>query len=164
MITEFNHTQEGKAAVMKNEADNIHEVLLKILNAIYEIFDLKKFHDALQSLTDNQQLFYSQYREGGNNDIISAYENLKGFVHLGLNDTANARASFETALTLNPDSSQACAGLGEVFYLMSEDEKAKTMFEWSLKNDRNNLFAKSGLQKVNALLQLPTDHYSLSLN
>ncbi len=159
-----NNTHEGKTYPAKNEEENIREILLKILSAIYEIFDMKKFTQALQALNDNQQLFYSQYSEDGSNDVISAYENLKGFIYLGLNQTGDARSSFETALNLNPESSQACAGLGEVFYLQSEDEKAKTMFEWSLKNDSNNLFAKGGLQKVNALLQLPADHYSISFN
>ncbi|MHB1687859.1 MAG: tetratricopeptide repeat protein [Ignavibacteriaceae bacterium] len=151
--------QETGAEATEN---SIHETLEKILGVIYEIFNLKNFNEALQALEQNQQLFYSQYREGGSNDIISAYENLKGFVYLGLNDTQNARMSFETALTLNPNSFQACAGLGEVFYLQNEDEKAKTMFEWSLKNEPGNLFAQAGLQKVNELLQLSPDHFSNS--
>ncbi|MHB8578571.1 MAG: tetratricopeptide repeat protein [Ignavibacteriaceae bacterium] len=142
----------------KQKEEKIREVLEKILNAAYEIFNLKKFHEALKALDDNQQLFYSQYREGEHNDIISAFENLKGFIYLGLNENDNARVSFEMALHLNPDSSQACAGLGEVFYLQSEDEKAKKMFEWSLKNEPGNFFALAGLEKVNELLELKQDH------
>ncbi|MHB9011542.1 MAG: tetratricopeptide repeat protein [Ignavibacteriaceae bacterium] len=138
--------------------EKIREVLEKILNVAYEIFNLKRFPEALKSLEENQQLFYSQYRDGESNDIISAYENLKGFIYLGLNVHENARVSFETALNLNPDSSQACAGLGEVFYLQSEDVKAKKMFEWSLKNEPGNLFAIAGLEKVNELLQLKQGH------
>lgn len=141
----------------EQEEERIQEVLEKILNAAYEIFNLKRFREALKALEENQQLFYSQYRDGENNEIISAYENLKGFIYLGLNENDNARASFEMALNLNPDSSQACAGLGEVFYLQSEDEKAKKMFEWSLKNEPENLFAKAGLEKVNELLKIKQD-------
>ncbi len=157
---------EDENASMTEETKNeeqILEALEKILSVTYEIFNLKKFDEALQALEQYQQLFYSRYREGGNNDIVSAYENLKGFVYLGLNDNENAKLAFESALNLNPSSSQACAGLGEVLYLNGEDEKAKSMFEWSLKNDPENLFAKAELEKVNELLHLPSRHSDLLL-
>ncbi len=150
-LIKYENEQVSIIEETKNE-EQILETLEKILSVTYEIFNLKKFDEALYALKQYQELFYSQYREGENNDIISAYENLKGFVYLGQNDNENAKKAFETALNLNPSSSQACAGLGEVLFLNQEDEKAKSMFEWSLKNDPGNLFAQAELRKVNELL------------
>lgn len=159
-----NYPLEEKESQIKSETENISEVLLKILNAIYEVFELKKFHEALQVLNDNQQLFYSQYVEGAKNEIITAYENLKGIIYLSLNEVDNARICFETALNLNPESSQACSGLGEVFYLKGEDKNAKIMYEWGVKHNPQNMFAKSGLSKVNLALGLLPDDNSLMQN
>lgn len=156
-----NYPPEEKEVPIENQVENISDVLLKILNAIYEIFEIKKFREALQILNENQQLFYSQYVEGGKNELISAYENLKGMVYLSLNEVDNAKLCFESALNLNPESSQACSGLGEVFYLKGEDKNAKIMYEWGVKHNSQNLFAKAGLSKVNLLLGFHPEDNSL---
>ena len=42
--------------------------------------------------------------------------------------------------------------------------KGKTMFEWAIKNNPGNLFAVSGLAKVNRDLGLEESHNNLVLN
>ena len=151
----------------KNKMNNNEKIinnLTEILGKVYEIFCTKEYAIALKALNDNQQLFYSQYVEGAKNEIISAYENLKGIIYLSLNEVDNAKICFESALNLNPESSQACSGLGEVFYLKGEDKNAKIMYEWGVKHNPQNLFAKSGLSKVNLALGLLPDDNSLMQN
>ena len=99
-----------------------------------------------------------------NNENLSSIENFRGFVHLGLNQAEKAKLCFEKAMTLNPNSSQACAGLGEVFYLQNLDEEAKIMFEWAIDINPDNIFAKGGLAKVNKLLGLPETHNALNID
>lgn len=141
--------------ILKDKTQNI---LSEFLTVVYELFTLKEFDKAIEALEQNKELFYKQYKEESDNDIISAYENLKGLNYLAKNDTTNARESFETALQLNPLSSQACAGLGEVFYLEANDYEAKSMYELAVKNDPNNQFAVEGLRKTNSQLELVVDN------
>ncbi len=156
------HNSLNKDVNSENATEkNLNEVLTEILSKVYEIYNENKFDSALKFLNDNEQLFYSRYKEDEENKLISAYENLKGFILLSLNDNENAKLSFESALKLNPSSSQACSGLGEIFYLNGDDENAKTMYEWGVKNDPDNIFAKAGLAKINILLGLEPDNNSL---
>ena len=71
---------------------------------------------------------------------------------------------YEKSLVVCPNSSEACAGLGEVFYLAELDEQSKAMFEWALKSNSENEVARRGLAKVNGLLGLRSDHNSLCEN
>ena len=137
--------------------EKVSENLVELLSKIYEIYNSKEYNLALEILDKNEKLFYSQYNENGNNDIISAYENLKGLIYLSIQYNEKAKFCFEKALKLNPQSSQACSGLGEVLYLSGEDENAKIMYEWGVKNDPKNQFALAGLEKVeNAINSNPT--------
>ena len=86
---------------------------------------------------------------------------MKGFNYLGLDDKTNARKCFETALNINHESSQACSGLGELFYLEGKDKEAKTMYEFAVKNNPENPYAVSGLEKVNKVLDYPETHNTL---
>ena len=143
----------------QNEVDNqkLQSVLEEILAASYELFSLKHFDEAIDSLNKSEELFYSQ----NNRDLIAALENMKGFNYLGLNEKDKARESFETALNINHDSSQACAGLGELFYLEGKDKEAKLMYEFAVKNNPDNQFAVTGLEKINKILNLSENHNSL---
>ena len=143
-----------------NDSQKLQTVLNEILEASYELFSLKHFEEAIDSLNKSEELFYSK----NNKELISAFENMKGFNYLGLNDNRNARKSFEIALNINPESSQACAGLGELFYLEGKDKEAKTMYEYAVKNNPENQYATNGLEKVNKNLALPDDHNSLLQN
>ncbi len=142
-----------------NESDysKLQSVLNKILGASYELFSLKHFDEAIDTLNKSEELFYSI----SDKELIAAFENMKGFNYLGLDDKRNARESFETALNINPESSQACAGLGELFYLDGKDKEAKTMYEFAVKNNPENQYALSGLEKVNKLLAYPYNHNTL---
>ena len=98
----------------------------------------------------------------GSKELQASLFNFKGFVKLAMNDLTEANLMFEVALKANPESSQACAGLAEVAYLNTEDEKAKLMYEWAVKNNPKNIFAIDGLAKVNKLLGYNEEHNSLS--
>jgi cytochrome c-type biogenesis protein CcmH/NrfG len=78
--------------------------------------------------------------------------------YLGLNDLGMAKAAFEKALSLQPRSSQACAGLGEVLYLAGLDREAKVMFEHAVALGEGNQFGRAGLAKSNEALGLPAGH------
>jgi len=72
-----------------------------------------------------------------------------------------AREYFEQVLSMNPISSQACYGLGEIFYAAGMFQESKTMFEWALKNNPINLKNFNALKIVNEKLELPLNDYSL---
>ena len=136
----------------------------KLMQEAYSFFNEKDFESALSKLTLAERLFNGQLSNPTNIDFAVSFHNMKGFVYLGLNDTENAKACFEKALNLDSNSSQACAGLGEVLYLFNHDKQAKAMFEWAVKNNPNNLFAVGGLKKVNNLLGYPDNHSSLDVH
>ncbi len=144
-----------------NFSDEIQNMLAQLLNSIYKLYENKQFDAALTALNQNENLFYSQKENENAIEIIPAFENLKGFVLLELNELDFAKESFEKALQLNPESSQACAGLAEIFYQNEMFDESKTMFEWAVKNNPENQFAINGLSKVNAELNLQTDHNNL---
>jgi tetratricopeptide (TPR) repeat protein len=132
------------------------------LDLAYEKFESKNYSEALDILSQLETELLSLGRDDIN-EIISRVKNFKGFNYLSIGNIENARFAFEGALELNPDSSQACSGLGEVFYLEGNDKEAKIMFEWGVKNNRSNSFAKAGLAKVNKAMGLPADHNTLFL-
>jgi len=134
--------------------------LNQILESSFELFGLKYFDEAIENLNKSEELFYSQK----NIELISAFENLKGFNYLGLDNKEAARECFETALNINPKSSQACAGLAELFYLEGKDKEAKTMYEYALENNPDNQFALGGLEKVNKLLNLSETNNTMAVN
>ncbi|MEJ5350722.1 MAG: glycosyltransferase [Melioribacteraceae bacterium] len=102
------------------------------------------------------------YKEG-DAKIISYDEllNLAGNIYLADNDVSKAQEYFEKELNLNPQSSSACYGLGQVFIAQENYEAAKIMFEWAVKNDPSNSSAKSALEKANEMLGYELSHSSL---
>lgn len=157
-LSSATETKINKNTIVNEEdSQKIQSVLNEILEASYELFKLLHFSEAIETLNKSEELFYSQ----NNKDLISAYENMKGFNYLGLNDKVNARKSFETALNINSESSQACAGLGELFYLDGKEKEAKTMYEFAVKNNPENQYAVSGLEKINKILDYPETHNTL---
>ncbi len=149
LVDFFSNTEIGEEANAK-------------LDLAYEKFESKNYSEALEILSQLEAELLSLGRDDIN-DIISRVKNFKGFNYLSLGNIVDARLAFEGALELNPDSSQACSGLGEVFYLEGNDKEAKIMFEWGVKNNSSNSFAKAGLAKVNKVLNLPADHNTLFL-
>ncbi|MCE1189393.1 MAG: tetratricopeptide repeat protein [Ignavibacteria bacterium] len=86
-------------------------------------------------------------------DIISRLLNFKGFTLMSLQRISEAQGVFEESLKTNPQSSQAAAGLGEIFYLQDNYEAALQMFDWGVKLNPDNHFAKEGVQKVQKIIQ-----------
>ncbi|MBK7632425.1 MAG: hypothetical protein IPJ23_17325 [Ignavibacteriales bacterium] len=82
-------------------------------------------------------------------------------ISLVVKDLEKAKFYFEEALKLNPASSDACFGLGQVFYQTEMFEESKTMIEWAVKNNPENAKAVEALKSVNEVLSLPENHNSL---
>ncbi len=150
-VLKSNDDNEGQ---INSDLQKLQMVLNEILESSFELFGLKHFDEAIDALNRSEDIFYSQ----NNKELISAFENMKGFNYLGINDKVRARECFETALNINAESSQACAGLGELFYLDGKDNEAKTMYEFAVKNNPDNQYAVTGLVKVNKILNLPDMH------
>ncbi len=141
--------------------------LTSLLDEAYELFNQKKFEESLSKLVKAQEMIIDDTQSTNIPrdkvaDSRASIENFKGFNYLGLNNTERAHECFENALAINPNSSQACAGLAEIFYLEGMDYEAKIMFEWAIENNTMNQFAIAGLAKVNQALNLPEDHNTLN--
>jgi tetratricopeptide (TPR) repeat protein len=131
--------------------------LAELLNNIYILYEEEKYQDALDALDIAEKNLPENDMK-----LRSAIESLRGFSYLGLSDLQNAKHFFERALYDEPDSSDACAGLGEVFHLMGFENEAKTMFEWAVQYNPGNKFARAGLQKANTALGYTDYHNTLA--
>ena len=129
----------------------------KAISEAYLLFNENKYKEALNKLNEMEKMFTQVFLSHDSATKISTLENFKGFNYLGLQEYETAKACFEKSLNLNPESSQACAGLGEILFIQGSDEEAKTMFEWAVKYNPKNEFAKAGLAKANSNLNLPAD-------
>jgi len=148
-------------SLLEDNTEKLRSNLSEILSSVFKLFELKKYDEALETLRKTEQLFYSQLDRETENHLISSYENLKGLILLALNKAEEAQESFELALNINPVSSQACAGIGEVFFISGKDKEAKIMYEWAVKNNPENKFAVEGLSKINSLLGFENTHTTL---
>ncbi|MFO7446248.1 MAG: glycosyltransferase [Ignavibacteriaceae bacterium] len=142
--------------ISENLSSQSETSIVKLLDKAFKFFEEKKYNEALQVL-----LTAEEYLPENDMKIKSAVESLKGFSYLGLNNLEDAKGFFERALNDEPNSSDACAGLGEVFRLTGLEKEAKTMFEWALLYNPGNKFALVGLTKVNSLLGFENHHNSL---
>ncbi|HEX2866165.1 MAG TPA: hypothetical protein VHO03_03940 [Ignavibacteriales bacterium] len=133
-----------------------------LVGEAYKLFSEKKYREVLEKITEAELYFNRQLPGKDTIHKVSSLENFKGFSYLSLQEVENAKAAFENSLHLNPNSSQACAGLGEVFFLQGQERESKTMFEWAVKNNYSNMFAKEGLARVNGILGYPAEHNSLN--
>lgn len=133
------------------------ESLADLITKAYSEFDSKQYSSALNLLND-----FEDKAVGLSLPTVVALSNFKGYIYLSLKELDNAKNCFENSLELEPESSQACAGLGEYFFLRGKDQESKKMFEWSLKHNISNEIALAGLHKINTNLGLPKDHNSLN--
>jgi GT2 family glycosyltransferase len=106
--------------------------------------------------------FKSSERKGFENLSLDEIIVILGNLYFATNDLEKAKTTFESALNENPNSSQACQGLGEIFVKIEEYEAGKTMFEWAITNDSTNELALEKLVKVNQLLGLEPNDFSIS--
>lgn len=143
------------------------DVLENTVSQAFDLFSQKEFESAL-TLLDNSdsdlQEELNKVDQSQRDEYLASIQNLRGFICLGIGDNKLAKSCFEKGLQYNPNSSQACAGLGEVFFLQEKDEEAKIMYEWALDLNSKNEFAKNGLVKVNQSLGLPNYHNSLEVD
>lgn len=145
-----------------NASPNIDEQLEALFSETYSLYEKKLYKEALAVLLELEK-FVTNSSEEIHPDTLVSIINLSGYNYLGLNDVDNARESFERALNINPSSSSACAGLGEIYATFAMDTEAKTMFEWAVKNNPENQTAVSSLAKVNQRLGFAQNHNSLVL-
>lgn len=145
-----------------NASPNVDEQLEALFSETYSLYEKKLYKEALAVLRELEK-FVTNSSEEIHPDTLVSVINLSGYNYLGLNDIDNARESFERALNINPGSSSACAGLGEIYATFAMDTEAKTMFEWAVKNNPENQTAVSSLAKVNQKLGFAQNHNSLVL-
>lgn len=86
---------------------------------------------------------------------------LRGGTYFVCNEYELARQDFENALKLNPNSAEACLGLGQYFSAVNQPESAKTMFEWALQYNDQHSGALKALEATNNILGFPAGHNSL---
>lgn len=111
------------------------------------------FIPALAAIEDAIKIFNTyEYRTTGIG-LPELYE-LGGNIALIISDLEKAKEFFERELQLCPNSSNACLGIGTVFFASEMYEEAKTLFEWAVKNDAGNSKAAEFLAKVNSVLGL----------
>jgi GT2 family glycosyltransferase/Tfp pilus assembly protein PilF len=142
---------------------SIDEQIEELFTETYSLYEKKSFNESLTVLFELEK-FVDSCTEEINPDTLISIVNLSGYNYLGLGDIDKARESFEKALLINPSSSSACAGLGEIFALHEMNSEAKTMFEWAVKNNPENQSAVSSLSKVNLKLGFSENHNSLIIN
>lgn len=124
------------------------ESLESLLHTIDSLYEQKDYEAVIARIYAAESHFIDTLDDAR----LSALEVIKGFSQLALRKESDAMLSFENALNLNPESSQACVGLGEVFYLQNKDENARLMYGWAVKLDKENPGARRGLEKVTAAL------------
>jgi glycosyltransferase involved in cell wall biosynthesis/GT2 family glycosyltransferase/tetratricopeptide (TPR) repeat protein len=123
-----------------------------LLNDAYCYFEENNLLGAADYLENCNEHVEDETMENSSSDVASFF-NMKGFVYLGLNDSSKAKENFEKALNTNPKSSQACVGLGEIFLLNEQYDAARTMFEWGIKNNPENVVAVEALANLDAIHQ-----------
>jgi tetratricopeptide (TPR) repeat protein len=156
-LSEDHNTLNSESAL--NEIKN--NQFFDDLKLAYKLFNEKRYDESLSKIQSAEKSLRTRKDTFNNNTRIASLENFRGFNLLALDRTQEARKAFEKALSINPSSSQACAGLGEIFYVLGRDSEAKTMFEWSVVNNGKNHFAQSRLSKINLELGFTADDNSL---
>lgn len=133
-------------------------------NKFLKYFERTKIHLADNELELAEISIYNAARNFAPDNPFISYEdllNLGGNISLAINNLERAAEYFETELTENSNSSQACVGLGQVLYQGEKYEQAKLMFEWALKYDESNEHALKFLNEVNEKLGLQFNHITL---
>jgi Tfp pilus assembly protein PilF len=87
----------------------------------------------------------------------------RGGAYFMLQEYERARINFENALKLNPNSCEACLGLGQYFRAKGQFENAKAMFEWAVNYKNEHAGARTALENINVKLAFPPNHNTLSI-
>lgn len=140
--------------ISKNKFDE-HFERVRILLADKELdLALESLQNALENYYKVEQRNYQiEYQ-----DLLD----LAGNTALATGNIELAQKYFEEELSLMPNSSSACVGLGDLLFIEEQYENAKMMYEWGVKNNPENSIAVEALQKANVLLGLEKFHNSLN--
>ncbi len=151
---EFKHTRNLFISVSKNEFTKRFERTKSHLHDEEFDYALSEIELAIAAydLTTESDQFISKH------DLLILAANLC----LVNGDNEKAKSFFGESLTINPDSSSACLGLGQTLFNQEQYEQAKIMLEWAIKNDHKNKEAIHALKVVNEILSLPLEHNSLT--
>jgi len=155
---------EGKIE-LNNEIEELNDDMLKneILNLINMIDTKIKNNNFMDAFVLIKELMnnYSENEIKAVGVENTEIQNLAGNIALVIGELEEAQEYFEKELNLNPQSSSACFGLGQIFFAQENYEAAKVMFEWAVKNDSQNQQAINSLQNVNEILGFEINHNSL---
>lgn len=151
-----------------NKTIKEHQIIFPISKDLFkQFFDRAKVQIADKELDLAKESVSKavEHFEEKHSSIISYTEllDLAANIYLAVNDLETAKVYFEKELEIDPRSSSACYGLGQVFYESEENEAAKTMFEWAVKNDPGHQTAIASLSEVNSILGLEATHNTLLL-
>ena len=152
---------QGTPDIRRVESEGSSHGLDERLNEAQRLFGSRQYREAIASVASVEEDARSLSDESHRQELISAVENFRGVCYLSLKELEPARRHFEQSLRLRPDSSRACAGLGEVFFLSHRFDASKTMFEWAVKNDPGSTAAVEGLAQANMALGLDREHNTL---
>jgi GT2 family glycosyltransferase/ubiquinone/menaquinone biosynthesis C-methylase UbiE len=152
----FNHSRSLFISIDKDE-------FVKRFERATKMIEDKEHNSALLELELAVEHFTSSSKSSSRiskEDLLILIANIA----LIVKDLEKAKTNFEEALKLNPSSSEACFGLGQVFYQAEMFEESKTMLEWAVKNNPDNQTAVESLKSINQTLSLPENHNSLFEN
>ncbi|MDT3695773.1 MAG: glycosyltransferase [Ignavibacterium sp.] len=146
-------SKREKGILLEKEMDYYLNSIKELSEA--EITQLAKHY--LQEMEKSESILKKEYYQESINIIL-------GFYYLDNYRLQDSKNCFENILDINSFSSPACEGLGKIFMLESDLNSAKTMLEWAVKNNPQNLNAIEALKTVNQNLSLADDHNSLFEN
>lgn len=137
------------------------DIFVQHIERAFTNIDENEHELAIENLEIAIANFKNSDRKGYENLLLDEIIVILGNICLATDNLEKAKESFENALNENPNSSLACQGLGDVFSLVDEFEAAKTMYEWSIKNDETNEKAVEKLIMANQKLGLEPNNFSL---
>jgi ADP-heptose:LPS heptosyltransferase/GT2 family glycosyltransferase/Flp pilus assembly protein TadD/ubiquinone/menaquinone biosynthesis C-methylase UbiE len=144
----------------EEKQDEYPNYIDEFISEITKLIEIKDYQTGINKIVE----FLSELdkmNKGISNPNKELLYTLLGKLYMLEGDYEKANIFYEKELQLNPTSSRACAGLGDVFFVTGLYNEAKTMFEWALryKPVDNSLFNK--LVEVNNILKLESFNYSL---
>jgi tetratricopeptide (TPR) repeat protein len=145
---------------LRGKADKAGIVREAELDRLREMVNLGKVLEALtaaESLIRNLE----SVADAASSRMMSDAIAVAGDCFARLGQKARAREAYEKSLTLHPESSVACVGLGALFHSDANLQASKTMYEWAVKNDPSSAAGREGLAAVNRLLGLPVSDNTL---
>jgi len=143
-----------KSKVRNENRESLNDALEIISNHINEK-EYEKSIEYLNNLLNSVNNLSDEYRA----ELID----MIGNIYLVQGNIEQANKFFEKELQINPSSSRACFGLAETFYIAELYEQAKAMYEWAIKNGKNDEITWNKLRIVNKQLNLDENDNSLDL-